>query len=400
MTETVRAAATLPLARSAGCPFDPPEGLAQLTEQEPLSRIAYSDGTVGWLATSYALVRKVLADPRFSSRRELLRLPFPGGPSDPLPPASPGHLHGMDPPEHTRYRRLLTGRFSVRRMASLTARVEQIAVAHLDAMAAHRPPVDLVEAYAFPIPALTLCELLGVPLADHALFQRAARMMNSLDADPEEVFAANTAIETYVRELIIAKRSEPTDDLLSDLTTTDLTDDELVGIGTVLLGAGLDTTANMIALGVFALLCHPDQLATLRRNPDLTDGAVEELLRYLTISPTNLRTALEDVELDGHLIAAGDPITVSNHAANRDPRRFADPDTLDLTRRAIGHVSFGHGVHQCVGQQLARVEMRVAYRALLTRFPTMRLAVPAGDVPVITGTVYSVPALPVTWDEA
>jgi cytochrome P450 len=197
-----------------------------------------------------------------------------------------------------------------------------------------------------------------------------------------------------------AKRAAPTDDLLSQLTASDLTDEELANIGFVLLGAGLDTTANMLALGTFALLSHPDQLAALRADPGIAGNAVEELLRYLSIIPFTVRTALVDIELHGERIKAGKAVTVSVPAANRDPERFADPDILDLLRPANGHVGFGHGVHQCIGQQLARMELQVALPALLTRFPTLRLAVPAEDVALRTDMlVYGVHHLPVAWDE-
>lgn len=401
MAETLPEAIPLPLERPADRPFDPPPQLGQVREHHPLSPMSYPDGHVGWLVTGHALTRQVLADPRFSSRTELLHVPLPGGPPDrKLPPAPPGHLHAMDPPEHTRYRQLLTGKFTVRRMELLTARVTEITEEQLDAMASQGPPADLVQAYAYPIPAFTICELLGVPRADHDKFQREARLMNAPDISMEEAMEAYTSIDTYVRELVVAKRASPTDDLLSDLTTTDLTDEELAGIGSVLLGAGLDTTANMLSLGAFALLSNPGQLASLRADPDCVGAAVEELLRYLTVVHTNAKTALEDVELDGHVIKAGDTVTLSLHAANRDPERFPDPDTLDLSRRAAGHVAFGHGIHQCLGQQLARVEMRVAFPALLRRFPTLRLAVPPQEVPVHITAVYSTQRLPVTWDAA
>jgi cytochrome P450 len=187
--------------------------------------------------------------------------------------------------------------------------------------------------------------------------------------------------------------------MLSDLAQSDLTDEELTNIGVLLLGGGFDTTANMIALGTFALLLHPDQLAILRADRGLTDQAVEELLRYLTITPTGMRTALEDVELDGQLVKAGECVALSGHAANRDPEKFPDPDALDLRRQTAGHLSFGHGVHQCLGQQLARVEMRVAFPALLDRFPTLRLAVPTEEVPLRTDSdIFGVHRLPVAWE--
>ncbi|MGA5560284.1 cytochrome P450 [Streptomyces platensis] len=391
---------TLPVTRAAGCPFDPPAELAELREQRPLRPMRYPDGHIGWLATGHAVTRAIAADPRFSSRYELLRLPLPGGPSGPLPPAPIGDLTGIDAPEHTRYRRLLAGKFTVRRMRLLTDRVEQITADHLDAMERQGPVVDLVQAFAHPVPALMICELLGVPQADRARFQEHAAMLSSPDAGPEAQMAALAALTECVGELVPAKRAHPTDDLLSDLTTTDLTDDELAGIGGFLLAAGLDTTANMLGLGTFALLSHPEQAAALRADPGLADQAVEELLRYLSIAHTGIRAALEDVELDGQLIKAGDTVTVSVSAANRDPLKFPDPDTLDLQRKATGHLAFGHGAHQCLGQQLARVEMRVAFPALFRRFPTLRLAVPPEDVPLRDAmNIHGVYQLPVTWDK-
>ncbi len=399
MTGSFPKAAALPITRRPGCPFDPPAELAELREQRPLSRMAYPDGHVGWLATSHELVRAVFADPRFSARYELMHHPFVHWDASELPPIPPGYFVTLDPPEHTRYRRLLTGKFTVRRMNLLTARIEQITAEYLDAMERQGPPADLVQAYARPIPALTICELLGVPDADHELFQRLAAV-SERDATPEDMTATVAALQDYMRELVRAKRARPTDDLLSDLTTTDLTQSELEGVGSLLLVSGLDSTANMLALSVFALLRHPDQLAALRADPDITDSAMEELLRYTSVLHTSGRAALDDVELGGELIKTGETVTLAVNAANRDPARFNDPDTLDLKRRAVAHVAFGHGVHQCLGQQMARVEIRAALPALMTRFPSLRLAVRPEDIPLRTGNVFGVKQLPVTWDEA
>jgi cytochrome P450 len=389
----------LPLERPPGCPFDPPEELARIREQGPLSRFVYPDGHVGWLVTGHAQARAVAGDSRFSSRYELMHYPFPGTEIIEMPTAPDGDLTGIDAPEHTRYRKLLTGKFTVRRMRELTGRAEQVTAEHLDAMERGGPGVDLVTAFAHPIPAIMICELLGVPYADRETFQRHASALSGIDATAEEQFAAYGLLQEYIGELVLAKRAHPTDDLLGDLTTSDLTDAELSGIGAFLLGAGLDTTANMIALGTFALLSHPEQLDTLRADPG---QAVEELLRYLSVAHTGMRAALEDVELDGQVIKAGESVTVSVQAANRDPVKFPDPDTLDLRRKATGHLAFGHGIHQCLGQQLARVELRVALPALFARFPALRLAVPADDVPVRGPEmgVYGVHRLPVTWDQA
>jgi cytochrome P450 len=386
----------LPTTRPAGCPFDPPSELATL---RPLTRMVYPDGHVGWLATGHEIVRAILADSRFSVRYELMHFPFPGGP-DEIPPAMPGDMTGTDPPEHTRYRELLAGKFTVRRMRLLTDRVEEVCAEQLDVMAQHGPPVDLVTAYAQPVPALMICELLGVPYADHDFFQRQAQTLTSTSVPPQEKAAAMNSLYEYILELVLAKRKTPTDDLLSDLTTSDLTDVELAGLGTFLLGAGMDTTANMIALGTFALLTNPDQLDGLRAGWSTVDEAVEELLRYLTIAHTGVRVALADAELGGEVIRAGETVALSLQAANRDPARYPNPNTLDLSRHAAGHVALGYGIHQCLGQQLARVEMRVAFPALLNRFPGLGLAVDPADVPLRTDSnIYGVHELPVTWGE-
>ncbi|QES48297.1 cytochrome P450 [Streptomyces venezuelae] len=393
--------AELPTERPAGCPFDPPAEFARLREEQPLRPMLYPgpDGHVGWLATSHALVREVLADPRFSTRPELVHWPLPGPAAEyQAPPAEPGMFLRMDAPEHTRYRRLLAGKFTTRRMRLLTERVEQVTAERLDAMERLGPDVDLFQEFALPIPAQMMCELLGVPYEDREFFERQAIATNDNSQGPEAQFAAYAELQKFLKELVLAKRAEPTDDVLSELTDSDLTDEELTNIGALLLGAGFDTTANMIGLSVFALLSHPEQLAALKTEPDLTDRAVEELLRYLTITHTGLRTALEDVELGGQLVKAGDTVTLAAGAANRDPEKYPDPDTLDIRRQAAGQLTFGHGIHQCLGQHLARVEVGVALRELFARFPALRLAVPAEEVPLRTDSdFYGVKSLPVTW---
>ncbi|MFD8533450.1 cytochrome P450 [Streptosporangium canum] len=392
---------TLPTARQPGCPFDPPKELIDAREHGPISRLPFPDGHQGRLIAGYDLVRSVLADPRFSSRRELMRHhPLVDLGEIEVPPAPPGEFLLMDEPQHGRYRKPLVGRFTVRRMRLLTERVEQITAEHLDAMEKAGPTADLVTAFAKPIPSIVICELLGVPYEDRGSFQEHIDTFLGGEAGDEELFAAYTATQDYLAELVAAKRADPTDDLLSDLTDSDLTDEELKGMALILLSAGFDTTANMLALGTFALLHNPAQLAALRADPALTDRAVEELLRYLSVAKQFMRVALEDVELDGHTIEAGSTVILSYATANRDPERFADPHRLDLRRQDGGHLAFGHGIHQCLGQQLARVELRVALPALVNRFPTLRLAVPAEQVALRpeTADIYGVKSLPVTWD--
>lgn len=395
MSESVHTVTALPAERRPGCPFDPPAELIDARRHGPISRYTHPEGKPGWLITGYDLVRSVLADPRFSSRKELLNV----GDFE-VPPAPPGEFLLTDEPQHMRYRKPLMGKFTVRRMRLLTERVEQITAECLDAMEKAGPPADLVTAFAKPIPTIVICELLGVPYRDRGSFQEQIDAFMGGETSEEELIAAYTATQEYLAELVAAKRAHPTDDVLSELTDSDLTDEELKGISLILLAAGFDTTANMLSLGTFALLRHPEQLAALRADPALADRAVEELLRYLSVAKQFWRTALEDVEVGGQTIKAGTTVVLSYNTANRDPERFADPHVLDLRRQDGGHLAFGHGIHQCLGQQLARVEMRVAFPALFNRFPTLRLAVPAEEVALRpeTADIYGVKSLPVTWD--
>ncbi|NUR89605.1 MAG: cytochrome P450, partial [Nonomuraea sp.] len=361
----------------------------------------YADGHRGYVVTGYEQVRAILADPRFSSRKELMNhhptIDYSGYEPEPAPP---GEFLLMDEPRHGRYRKPLVGRFTVRRMRLLTERVEEITAEHLDAIVKAGPPVDLVTAFAKPIPAIVICELLGVPYADRGRFQSQIDTFLSGESTNEELIAAYLATQEYLAELVAAKRANPTDDVLSDLMDGDLTDEELKGMALILLSAGFDTTANMLALGTYALLRNPSQLAALRADPGLVDGAVEELLRYLSVAKTFYRTALEDVEVGGHTIEAGSMLMLSLNVANRDPERFSDPHLLDLRRQDGGHLAFSHGIHQCLGQQLARVEMRVAFPALLSRLPGLRLAVPEEEVGLRTeaADIYGVKSLPIAWD--
>jgi cytochrome P450 len=395
MSESLHTVTTLPTARRHGCPFDPPAELIDARRHGPISRYTHPGGKPGWLITGYDLVRSVLADPRFSSRKELLNVV-----DFELPPAPPGEFLLMDEPQHGRYRKPLVGKFTARRMRLLTERIERITADCLDAMEKAGPPTDLVTAFAKPIPTIIICELLGVPYQDRDSFQEQIDSFMNGEPSEEELIAAYTATQQYLAELVAAKRANPTDDVLSELTDSDLTDEELKGISLILLAAGFDTTANMLALGTFALLQNPVQLAALRADPALADRAVEELLRYLSVAKTFMRTALVDVELGGQTIKAGTTVVLSYNTANRDPERFTDPHVLDLHRQDGGHLAFGHGTHLCLGQQLARVEMRIAFSALLNRFPTLRLAVPAEEVGLRpeTADIYGVKSLPVTWD--
>ncbi|MEJ2858136.1 MULTISPECIES: cytochrome P450 [unclassified Saccharothrix] len=398
MTETLYP--ELPTTRSS--PFDPPAELGVLRETEPISRLAFPDGSLGWLVTSHALAREVLADNRFSNRAELQRSPIRAGgkPIPRQPPAKPGMFINMDGQEHAKYRRLLTGQFTVRRMNQLIPRIEAIVRDHLEDVRAQGPGVDLVEAFALPVPSMVICELLGVSYEDREAFQRDTKSAFTLTKDFEEIRAAFERVEDFVADLVRRKHTEPGDDMLTGLIETgELTDEEVTNMGLLLLIAGHETTANMLGIGTLTLLNHPDQLAALKQDPSLIDNTVEELMRYLSIVQFGTsRVALEDVELGGVTIKGGETVSISVLAANRDPARFDRPDEFDIHRPATGHVAFGHGVHQCLGQQLARIEMRVGFNALFREFPDLRLAVPASEVPMRDDmAIYGVHKLPVAF---
>jgi len=405
MSQPVPIPQGLPMERDAG-PFDPPRQISRLREARPVSPMIFPDGHEGWLVTGYEALRQLLADTRFSSRQDLgvLHMPYEvsGMPAASEPsPQVPGLFISMDPPDHTRLRRMLTGAFTVKRMKQLEESIIDIAERQLDEMARMTLPVDLVKAFALPVPSLVICELLGVPYADRETFQVNSSRFLEKDIALDDKMAAYTALTTYLSELVTGKRAAPDEDILSDLARhDDLTIEEFVGIAFLLLLAGHETTANMLGLGTFALLENPEQLAELRANPDLMPGAVEELMRYLSVVDVLYRYAAEDIELGGEKIGKGSTVVISMLAANHDPQRFDNPDTLDIHRKARGHLSFGHGVHQCLGQQLARIEMRAGFNGLLRRFPTLKLAIPADEVRLRTDmNIYGVHELPVTWTE-
>ncbi|WP_329055052.1 cytochrome P450 [Amycolatopsis sp. NBC_01488] len=393
----------LPMERDAG-PFDPPREVTLLRDTRPVSPMVFPDGHEGWLVTGYEAVREMMADTRFSSRLDLdvVHVPYetPGMPVATEPsPQLPGMFIAMDPPDHGRLRKRLTGAFTVKRMKQLEEHIAEIVEQQLDHVARLAPPIDLVKEFALPVPSLVICELLGVAYEDRESFQANSAQFMVRDQTLEEKMGAYIALNTYLSELVTHKRSSPGEDILSDLARhEDLTIEELTGAAFLLLIAGHETTANMLSLGTFALLEHPAELASLSADPSLMPGAVEELLRYLSVADIFFRYATEDLSLGGETILKGSTVVVSLLAANRDPQRFENPDVLDIRRNARGLLSFGHGVHQCLGQQLARIEMRAGFEGLLRRFPSLRLAIPADEVKLRTDmNIYGVHELPVTW---
>ena len=391
-----------PMARASGCPFDPPP---PLRTRAPVSRIRLWDGSTPWLITRHADMRAILADPRVSA--DTRRDGYPHTSAGARARRMRGSTFiGLDDPDHARLRRMVTGTFTIRRVDALRPSIHRIVAERIDALRAGPRPVDLVQAFALPVPSLVICHLLGVPYADHDFFQRRTRVLVNRDQTAERLIAAQDELTDYLDGVIANKLAEPGDDLLSRLAvehvaTGDLSRREAALMAMLLLVAGHETTANMIALGTLALLEHPDQLAAVRDNDDpaLIAGAVEELLRYLSIVHSGRRrVALHDIEIDGETIHAGDGIVVAGDAANRDEDAFPDADRLDVHRDARGHLAFGFGVHQCLGQPLARVELQVVYGTLYRRLPALRLAVALEQIPFKhDSNVYGVYELPVTF---
>ncbi|MGV9386263.1 cytochrome P450 [Nonomuraea sp. NPDC003707] len=398
------------IARSAKCPLDPAPAMRARQEEGPLARVRLWDGSTAWLVTGHAEHRAVLGHPKVSVEpaRGIPRLsPAEAAAMDSMAKAGSASLGFimMDDPEHARLRRMATSAFTVKRVEAMRPATQEIADELIDRLLAGPKPADLVEAFALPLPSLVISNLLGVPYDDHEFFQANSRTIINRNSTAEERGQAQHRLAEYLDGLIGEKLAKPGDDLLSGLVERvkagELSRQEAARMGVLMLFAGHETTANMITLGTLALLQDPDQLALLRESddPKLIASAVEELLRYLTITHGGLRrVALEDIEIAGQVIRAGEGIITVNETANRDPSVFPDPDRLDLQRNPRLHVTFGYGVHQCLGQPLARMELQVAYPALLRRIPTLALAAELEQIPFKhDGFVYGAYELPVTW---
>ncbi|WP_030020444.1 cytochrome P450 [Streptomyces monomycini] len=391
----------LPFPQDRTCPYQPPDGYQPLRDARPLSRVTLYNGRTAWVVTGHAETRALLTDPRLSADRQNPAFPSPAPRFESLR-AVRTPLLGVDDPEHNTQRRMLIPSFSVKRVAALRPRIQEIVDRLLDAMEEQGPPAELVSAFALPVPSMVICSLLGVPYADHELFEELSRTLLQ-SVDPREVTEARDRLEDYFTGLVAHKREQPGDGLLDELIaerleTGEVGHRELVRMALLLLVAGHETTSNMLSLGTFTLLEHPEQYAALRADPSLLPDAVEELLRFLSIADGMVRVATEDIEVGGETIRADDGVIFSTSVVNRDDAAYDAPDTLDWQRSARHHVAFGFGVHQCLGQNLARAEMEIAFGALFARFPGLRLAVPAAEVPHKPGhTLQGLVELPVTW---
>ncbi len=389
-------------------PFGDPDRLnlnplyEQLRRSEPLTRVRLPYGEEAWLATRYDDVRLILGDARFSRAASV-------GRDEPRthPHQGESGMLAMDPPEHTRLRKLIAKAFTARRVETLRPRTQEIADQLLDGMQAHGSPADLVEHFATPLPVTVICELLGVPFTDRDRFQLwSEAIISTTSLTPQQIMEYLGNLHAYIAGLIAQRRAQETDDLLGamvkarDEDEDRLTEAELVQLSAGLLAAGHETTVTQLPNFVYVLLTNPDQLAELRADPTLIPAAVDELMRYVPLGTAAAfaRYATEDVMVGDVLVRAGEPVLGALASANRDDKVFEHPDELDFHRESNPHLGFGHGPHHCVGAQLARMELQVALQTLITRFPNLELAVAEEELPWKKGMlVRGLQELPVRW---
>ncbi|WP_428340640.1 cytochrome P450 [Mycobacterium sp.] len=405
-TEAISDAPDYPMARAGGCPFAPPPDVMDLAGVRPLSRVKIWDGSTPWLITGYEEARSLFSDSRVSVDDR--RPGFPHWNEGMLSTVHkrPRSVFTSDAEEHTRFRRMLSKPFTFKRVEGLRSAIQQITDDSIEAMLAGPKPGEIVGALALPVPSMVISQLLGVPYDDAGMFQHHANVGLARYAAAEDTMKGAMSLHKYLAQLVETKMENPAEDAVSDLAERvkagEISVKEAAQLGTGLLIAGHETTANMIGLGVLALLQHPDQAAVLRDTGDakVVANAVEELLRYLSIIQNGQRrVAAEDIDIAGETIKAGEGVIIDNAPANWDPKEFAEPERLYLHRSGAGqHVAFGYGRHQCVGQQLARAELQIVFHTLFRRVPTLELAVPIEDVPLKHDRLaYGVYELPVTW---
>jgi cytochrome P450 len=390
----------IPLPRAPQCPLAPPAAFAEWRDTPGLQRAAWR-GEPTWVISRYEDIRAALVDPRLSA--DTIPAAFVDfDEADKLPVIFPR----MDDPEHNRLRRMMTRDFTFRRAEAMRPQIQNLVDGFIDDMIAAGPPADLVRDFALPVPSLVISLLLGVPYEDHEFFQMHSTRGLDSSLPEHEKAAATGAVFGYVFELVNRKRVEPGDDLLSRLVTDHVASGAIsmetaAMNGVIMLQAGHETTASMISLGTLALLQHPEQLSRLRDTDDdaTVANVVEELMRYLSIVHSLVeRVALEDVTIAGQLIRKGDRVLMNLPAGNWDDAFVDSPETLDVDRSARGHLGFGFGVHQCIGQNLARVELQVALATLVRRLPGLRLAVPEEELRFQNEQeIYGIDELPVAW---
>jgi cytochrome P450 len=383
--------------------LDPDPQYAELRRSEPVCRVQLPFGQPAWLVTDYLLTKSVLGDARFSRAAAVGR----DNPRESVADVSQvaESLLSMDPPEHTRIRKLVGKAFTPRRVEELRPRAADIACRLLDDMVAGGPPADLVECFSFALPAIMICELLGIPESDRYAFRSwADATVSTTTTTPVQEQDAYLQLVTYLAGLFEERRARPSDDLLTGLVQARDNDDhlsesELLVLAMALLVAGYETTARQITNMTYTLLTHPVQLRQLRQRPELLPGAIEEMLRFNVFgSAINARIATTDIEVGSVLVRAGEPVLCSRSSANRDETVFSRADELDFGRDPNPHVAFGYGPHFCLGANLARMELQVALGSILSRLPHVQMAVPEESLNWHVGTVMrGLAAFPITW---
>lgn len=403
MSHVANALPPMPSEPPNGCPMAPPTAFSVMRDSDPVSKVTLGDGTVVWLLTRYADVRAVLADPRFSSVTTRPGFPIYGLPGRDTPEFARSIIR-RDRPEHMRLRRLATKEFMPKQVRKHEADVFRIVTEHLDALETKGPPGDFVEGFAMSVPSTVISLLLGIPQEDHAVFQDATQRLTSRHGSVDDVADALVRLNGYMLELADVKEKDPRDDVLSRLVRQrvegNLTRDEVASYATLLVSAGHDTTAGALALSILTLLERPHHLARLKDDPSLWDVAVEELLRYHSVVRGGpRRLALEDAEVGGQLIREGEGVMVSIWAANHDDRQFDTADRIEIERaNAESHLAFGFGSHQCMGQSLARLEMRIGLSEVFRRFPDLAVDGDVAALPFRKDTTnYGLHAMPLTW---
>ncbi|WP_112267792.1 cytochrome P450 [Lentzea terrae] len=390
------------LVRPQDAPLDPSPLYAKLRAKQPISRVSLWEGQLSpWLVTRWEDARAVLGSPAFSADPT-----HAGAPTfrKDTPQGRRGFFLNQDDPVHAMMRRTLTREFMVKRINELRPAIARLTDELLTDLTELSGPADFVEHFALPLPSLVICELLGVPYEDHGFFQEHSKAIVDFNATAQESTQALASVSEYLLGLVETKRAEPGNDVITRLAVQAdegvITDQDAADLGAFLLIAGHETTANMIALSTITLLAHPDQIPHILGGQEQVAGAVEELLRYVSIVHGGLRrTAVEDVTIDGVTIRAGEGVIVPIHVANRDPELFTAPDDLDLDRaNARQHLAFGYGIHQCLGQPLARAELQIVLPEIFRRLPELKIAVPMDEIAFKQDTVvYGVVELPVAW---
>ncbi|MEE1768107.1 cytochrome P450 [Streptomyces sp. JV185] len=386
-------------------PFTAPAQYAEMIEKGVTQVTLAQSGLRVWTVTGYANVRSLLTDPRVSASRRLPGFPF----YFIAPPEfrTETSFIGYDAPEHTRARGKVAAAFTYQRVQKMRGRIQEVVDEHIDRMLELAPPVDFHRLFSLSLPTTVICEMLGVPQDDHDFIIEHSNNMFGGRSAPEQRRAAIIEVNAYVEKLVRLKTETPGEDVISmaiaayEESGEEYTERDLVNMVRMLMNGGHETTASMISFGTAALLEHPEQLAELLADPEKMIGpATEELLRVVTIGDVGVpRVALEDIEIDGTVIPAGDGILCLLLTANRDPEVFPDPDELILSRGSRKQVGFGYGAHLCIGAELARLEMQIVWTTLFRRIPSLRLVKPLDDVPRKEGAiVYGVHELPVTWD--